>query len=94
TEPAGTSLPQASPELNQALLLRVWDEYAKLLKRQNKVSMHATLMANRPEITGPQEVTFTIVNTVQENYMRDEKPALLGHLRQQLGSPALNLIVV
>jgi len=94
TEPAGTSLPQAAPELNQALLLRVWDEYAKLLKRQNKVSMHATLMANRPEITGPQEVTFTIVNTVQENYMRDEKPALLGHLRQQLGSPALNLIVV
>lgn len=80
--------------LNQALLLKAWADHAQLLKQQGKSSMHATLTANKPEITGAHEVSFTIVNTVQENYMRDEKAALLGHLRSQLGDPALNLIIV
>jgi DNA polymerase-3 subunit gamma/tau len=45
-------------------------------------------------ITGPSSVTFTIVNAVQENYLREEKPTLLGHLRRELGDPMLQLEVV
>jgi DNA polymerase-3 subunit gamma/tau len=81
-------------ELNPALLARTWSDYAKARKREGKSSLHATLAANSPVITGPQSISFTIVNTVQENYMREEKAQLLGHLRRQLGMPGLELQVV
>lgn len=81
-------------ELNHALLLSTWEAYAKALKDQGKSSMHATLSANKPAITGPQTIAFTIVNAVQENYMREEKPGLLGHLRRELAMPGLQLEVV
>lgn len=80
--------------LNQALLLNTWEGYAKALKQQGKSSMHATLIANKPVITGPQTISFTIVNAVQENYMREEKPMLLGHLRRELDLPDLQLEVI
>lgn len=88
-KPAG-----AGHELNQALLLNAWSDYAKERKREGKSSLHATLVANSPVITGPHAVSFTIVNKVQENYMRGEKPALLGYLQRSLGIPALELEVV
>jgi DNA polymerase-3 subunit gamma/tau len=34
------------------------------------------------------------VNEVQENYLREEKPELLGFLRRQLGDPGLDLEVI
>ncbi len=80
-------------ELNQALLLRAWQQHAEQLKREHRTSMYATLMDNDPVITGPRSISFSIVNTVQENYMREEKPALLGHLRRALGIPDLELAV-
>jgi DNA polymerase III subunit gamma/tau len=33
------------------------------------------------------------VNEVQEKYMREEKPTLLGHLRRELADPILELLV-
>ena len=45
-------------------------------------------------MAGIGRITFAIVNDVQENYLRDEKPELLGHLRRALGDPALDLEVV
>ncbi len=92
-QPMGKSPDGPTRELNQALLLKIWGDYARTLKQQGKSSMHATLIANKPVITGPQTVSFTIVNAVQENYMREEKPALLGHLRRELGVPGLELDV-
>jgi DNA polymerase-3 subunit gamma/tau len=91
-EPEG---PAGKPrEINLALLQKTWSDYAKARKREGKSSLHATLMANKPMITGPSSVTFTIVNAVQENYLREEKPTLLGHLRRELGDPMLQLEVV
>lgn len=91
----GTVLPGTSPgNLNQALLLKVWKDYALRLKKAGKSSLHATLIANEPTINGPRSIHFTIVNTVQENYMREEKAALLNHLRQALGLPDLELEVL
>ena len=80
-------------ELNQALLLKTWNDYAKTLKQQGKSSMHATLIANKPVITGPHSISFSIVNSVQENYMREEKPALIGYLRSEMGVPEMELDV-
>lgn len=88
----GTALPKH--ELNQALLLKTWNDYAKARKREGKSSLHATLAANKPVITGPQSITFTIVNTVQENYLHEEKPTLLGYLRREMGIPGLDLQVI
>jgi DNA polymerase-3 subunit gamma/tau len=79
--------------INQALLLKAWNDYAMARKRDGKNSLHATLTANKPLITGPATITLTIVNDVQENYLREVKPELLGHLRRELGLPRLELSV-
>lgn len=92
-QPASAAPGTEPKELNQALLLKAWKDYAASLKKAGKSSMHATLMANEPEIGGPGTIHFTIVNTVQENYMRDEKPDLVGYLRRVLGRPDLELVV-
>jgi DNA polymerase-3 subunit gamma/tau len=89
----GSGMPNSSKVVNQALLLKVWRDYAQKQKRNGRDSLHATLMANEPLASGPGKISFDIVNTVQENYMRDEKPELLGHLRRALGDPGLDLQV-
>ncbi|MCB0780486.1 MAG: hypothetical protein KDC03_13325 [Flavobacteriales bacterium] len=63
-------------------------------KHDGRNSLHATLTAKQPEIAGHRLVTFTIVNEVQEKYMREEKPQLLGRLRRELEMPDLELEVV
>ena len=93
-QPQGKGTTLSGRQLNQALLFKAWEEYAKSLKQQGKSSMHATLIANKPVITGPHSISFNIVNTVQENYMREEKPTLLGHLRREMEMPELELEVV
>ncbi len=85
--------PASSKDVNAALLLKVWRDYALLQKKNGRDSLHATLMAKEPTVSGPGQISFTIVNTVQENYLREEKPELLGHLRRQLGDPGLDLVV-
>jgi DNA polymerase III subunit gamma/tau len=90
----GPALPSASKEVNQALLLRVWSDYAVARKREGKNSLHATLAAHEPVAAGPSLVSFAIVNDVQEKYLREEKPVLLAHLRRELNDPVLQLEVV
>lgn len=80
--------------VNDALLQHVWREYANARKREGKNSLHATLSAHGPVVTGLSAISFDIVNEVQENYLREEKPSLLGHLRRELGDPRLELEVV
>jgi DNA polymerase-3 subunit gamma/tau len=79
--------------INQALLLRVWNDYALARKHEGKNSLHATLVAREPVVVGERLLSFTIVNDVQERYMREEKPTLLGHLRRALDLPSLDLQV-
>ncbi|MBK7384969.1 MAG: DNA polymerase III subunit gamma/tau [Flavobacteriales bacterium] len=90
----GPALTNAPKEVNASLLVRVWNEYALAKKREGKNSLHATLSAMEPVITGPSAISFAIVNDVQEKYMREEKPVLLGYLRNQLADPALQLEVI
>jgi DNA polymerase-3 subunit gamma/tau len=75
------------------LLLKVWNDYAQARKAEGKNSLHATLTAREPQITGARSISFTIVNDVQEKYMREEKPTLLGHLRRELDQPGMDLTV-
>ncbi len=81
-------------ELNQALLLKTWIDYAKARNNEGKSSLYTTLVAKNPVITGPLSISFSIVNKIQENYLREEKPVLLGHLRRELGLPSLELEVI
>lgn len=86
--------PSAQPKaVNPSLLTRVWNDYALARKREGKNSLHATLTAKEPVITGLSALSFAIVNEVQEKYMREEKPTLLGHLRRELADPILDLQV-
>jgi DNA polymerase-3 subunit gamma/tau len=84
----------SSKEVNLALLRKVWYDYAQQCKRNGRNSLHATLAAREPQVMGTGRISFAIVNDVQENYMRQEKPELLGFLRRQLGDPALDLEVI
>ncbi|MBL0128777.1 MAG: DNA polymerase III subunit gamma/tau [Flavobacteriales bacterium] len=90
----GPALTNAPKEVNASLLVRVWNEYALARKREGKNSLHATLSAMEPVITGPSAISFAIVNDVQDKYMREEKPMLLGYLRNQLADPAVQLEVI
>lgn len=90
----GPALASAPKQVNAALLARLWGEYARSKKQEGKNSLHATLAAREPVITGPSAISFAIVNDVQEKYMREEKPMLLGHLRRELADPALQLEVI
>ncbi|MCB0764278.1 MAG: DNA polymerase III subunit gamma/tau, partial [Flavobacteriales bacterium] len=80
-------------EVNVSLLRKVWADYAARCKEQGRTSLHATLAAREPKVLGIGRVGFAIVNEVQENYLRSEKPELLGFLRRQLGDPGLELEV-
>jgi len=93
TEQAAEAL-VSTKEVNHALLLKAWKEYALEQKRRMRDSLHATLMAHEPRPAGPGRISFSIVNAVQENYLRQEKPELLGYLRRALGDPGLDLEVV
>jgi DNA polymerase-3 subunit gamma/tau len=91
-EPEGAPDAPVRP-INAALLLKVWNDYALARKAEGKNSLHATLTAKEPLITGARSISFIIVNDVQEHYMREEKPTLLGHLRRELDQPSLDLQV-
>ncbi|HRP00337.1 MAG TPA: DNA polymerase III subunit gamma/tau, partial [Flavobacteriales bacterium] len=84
----------STKEVNPSLLQTVWREYAQRCKQQGRNSLHATLVAREPAVAGPGRITFAIVNEVQENYLREEKPELLGFLRRQLGDPGLDMEVI
>lgn len=84
----------STKEVNLSLLRKVWNDYAQQCKRNGRNSLHATLAAREPQVAGPGRISFAIVNDVQENYLRQEKPELLGYLRRQLGDPALDLAVI
>jgi DNA polymerase-3 subunit gamma/tau len=90
----GPELTPSTKEVNPALLLKAWGDYAQRQRERGRSSLHATLTAREPKVAGLGRITFAIVNDVQENYLRDEKPELLGHLRRALGDPALDLEVV
>lgn len=83
----------SSKEVNPALLRKTWSDYARQCKQQGRNSLHATLAAHEPQVAGTGRISFMIVNEVQENYLRQEKPELLGYLRRHLGDPALELEV-
>ena len=71
----------------------MWNDYALARKKEGKNSFHATLTAREPVVISERMITFSIVNDVQEKYMREEKPSLLGHLRRELDQPSLDMQV-
>ena len=91
---SGTAMPASSKEVNPALLQKVWRDYALKQKQSGRDSLHSTLMAREPSVSGPGRISFPIVNAVQGNYMRQEKPELLGFLRREIGDPGLELDVI
>ncbi len=89
-EPAAD--PSVQPKaVNASLLTRVWNDYALARKREGKNSLHATLTFRDPLIKEGNVVVATIANKVQENYMREEKPLLISHLRRELENPWISV---
>lgn len=85
---------QERGQLNQALLNKVWLDYADEQRAKGRSSLHSTLTDRKPVISGIGAISFAIVNEVQERYLKDEMPELLGYLRRALGEPQLELAVI
>ncbi len=77
------------------MLEKSWRDYALNQKKSGQDQRASTLMANEPESRSVQarSSSSTIVNKVQENYMRTRSRAYLAHLRRELGDPGLELEV-
>ena len=90
--PAGPASAPLMP-ISENLLRRVWKDYAVQKKREGKNSLHATLIAKEPALAEPRVIAFTIVNEVQEKYLREERIDLVSYLRRELGDPGLELRV-
>ncbi|MFZ1332466.1 MAG: DNA polymerase III subunit gamma/tau, partial [Flavobacteriales bacterium] len=81
-------------EVNPSLLQKAWRDYTAKIKNEGKISVASTLAGREPQVAGISKITFAVVNKVQENYMRTEKPELLGYLRRQMGDMALEMEVI
>ena len=90
---AAIAAPDAKP-LNEVAVKLTWRNYAVQKKREGKSSFHATLMWKEPVVTGAHSVQFAIINEVQEKDLREQKAALVEHLRRELEDPALELLIV
>ena len=90
---AAAAAPDAKP-LNEVAVKLIWRNYAVQKKREGKNSFHATLMWKEPVVTGAHSVQFAIINEVQEKDLRDQKAALVEHLRREMDDPALELLIV
>jgi len=65
-------------------LMRSWNEYALLLKRDKKDKMHAVLTGNQPVLTSDYSISIEISNTALAFVLEKEKVNLLAYLRTRL----------
>ncbi len=65
--------------------LKCWSDYAADIKRSGKPSSLLTIFtATAPVMLKPYDFEISVSNKTQENWFRDEKPALLNYLRTTL----------
>lgn len=65
-------------------LMKCWNDYALILKRDKKDKMHAVLTGNKPVLTSDYGISIEISNTALAFDLEKEKVNLLAYLRFQL----------
>jgi DNA polymerase-3 subunit gamma/tau len=63
---------------------KCWSDFAAQLKADGKKNALTIFITNPPKLIAPNGYEVIVENKVQENYFRDERPALLNYLRTTL----------
>lgn len=64
--------------------LAEWSNYAAKVKAEGKMNLLPIFTTGAPKSIGPSTFEIIVGNKVQENLLRDERPALLNYLRARL----------
>jgi DNA polymerase-3 subunit gamma/tau len=64
--------------------LKCWDEFALKAKSEGKKNLATIFVANKPKMLRPYVFEIIVGTMVQENSLRDERPAMLNYLRSEL----------
>jgi DNA polymerase-3 subunit gamma/tau len=64
--------------------LKLWNTYAATIKADGKMSLFTIFISEVPKMLRPYVFEIVVENKVQENLLREEKPAMLNYLRSNL----------
>ena len=76
-------------ELEQA-----WNSYHKILIKNGKKSIAASLISNTPKSEEGFNISLTLPNSLMADQVEKEKPHLLKHLRESLNNYGIIISVV
>lgn len=82
----------ASDSFDHADLVRHWNNYAEMMKKEGKHQLHATLTMSPPLLKDGVHVELVLHNLSQDELMRDERNALVDYLRKHLNNYSINLL--
>ncbi len=80
-----------SDDFNLAKLWTVWNEYAALVKDNDRKSYYATLMDKKPVMREKYKVELVIANEIQKKDLDIDKSNLLEYLRKNLNNWQIQL---
>ena len=72
------------PIFNYEEFISVWNEFAEIVKKQNKQNLYTTLTAKKPVVEDNHKITLSVDNDVQIEDLKIEQTELLGYLKNKL----------
>lgn len=75
-------------------LEQVWNSYHKILIKNGKKSIAASLISNTPKLEETFKISLVLPNSLMADQIEKEKPNLLKHLRESLNNYGIILSVV
>ena len=93
SEPSGELLYDDRPatDFNLAELWKAWDEYAAMMKEEDKQSYYSTLTKHKPVMREKFQIDFLVDNHVQKSDIDNDKVRLLEFLREKLNNWKIKL---
>lgn len=92
-DPSGNSNFDDRPvtDFNLAELWKAWDEYAAMVKEEDRQSYYATLTKHKPVMREKFQIDFLVDNHVQKSDIDEDKVRLLEFLREKLNNWKIKL---
>ncbi|NEN25574.1 DNA polymerase III subunit gamma/tau [Cryomorpha ignava] len=78
-------------DFNLAQLWKAWDEYAVMIKEEDKQSYYSTLSKHKPVMREKFQIDFLVDNHVQKSDLDNDKVRILEFLRERLNNWKIKL---
>ncbi|MCX6311130.1 MAG: DNA polymerase III subunit gamma/tau [Bacteroidetes bacterium] len=85
---------QAAEDFSQEQLEKAWSGFSETLKVQKRQMDYATFTGNKPVLVAKDLVTFTVLNTMAEERINEDKTELMTFLRKQLRNFVFKLEII